>query len=213
MQTPNIQQGIFFKTGTATRLSGVLVKNKRTGTKDISNIYGTFSIRAEAGDTLLCSISNYRDENFVVTKPEAAVVYLQPVIQLNEVVVKENSLAADIKEVQKGYREKSVFYTGTPHYYYLVLKPMTFIYENFKSEVKDARRFNRYAKQELTSAKIAERFNDAFIKKTIALDNDELEVFKSAYTPTLAALNSMDDYELIIYTRKSFASFRKRNTK
>ena len=127
---------------------------------------------------------------------------MQPVIQLNEVVVKENSLAADIKEVQRGYREKSVFYTGTPHYYYLVLKPMTFIYENFKSEVIDARRFNRYAKRELTSAKIAERFNDTFIKRTIAIKDDELEAFKSAYTPTLAALNSMDDYELIICTRR-----------
>ena len=84
---------------------------------------------------------------------------------------------------------------------------MTFIYENFKREVKDARRFNRYAKRELTSARIAERFNDTFIKKTIAIKDGELEDFKSAYTPNLKQLNGMDDYELINYTSKSFIDF------
>ena len=42
-QTPGVQQGICFKNGTATRLSGVMVKNKRTNTK---NMYPTFTERS-----------------------------------------------------------------------------------------------------------------------------------------------------------------------
>ena len=121
-QTSGIQQGIFFKSGTTTRLSGVLVKNKQKGAKAMSNLVGIFSIAADIGDTLRCTGDDYVENSFVVSDLTARAVYLQPVVQLKEVVIKENSLAADIKEVQRGYREKSVFYTGTPHYYYLVLK-------------------------------------------------------------------------------------------
>jgi hypothetical protein len=139
------------------------------------------------------------------------IVYLAPVIQLNEVVVNESSLKSEIREVQRGYREKSVFYTGTPHYYYLVLKPMTFIYENFKSEVKEARRFNRYARNELAASQVAARFNDAAIKKVVPIKDAELEDFELAYCPTITQVNAWNDYELINYIKKSYLEFKNSN--
>ena len=202
------QHGLILKSGTSIRLANVWIINKHSMSKTRSNLVGVFSIQADKGDTLKFFNEKFQENNLVVSDLSDNVVYLSPVIQLSEVIIKENSLKTDIKETQQGYRRKSVYYTGTPHYYYLVLKPMTFIYENFKSEVKEARHFNRYAKAELNSISIAERFNDAFILKIIPLKNSELEDFKSAYTPSLQQLNSMNDYELIGYTRASYQTFK-----
>jgi hypothetical protein len=132
---------------------------------------------------------------------------------LAEVVVKEHSLQAGINEVMRGYREQGVFYNGPPHYYYLVLKPMTFIYENFKSEKIFARRFAKYARREVAACKVAERFNDSGIKAVIPIKNSEIEDFKSTYTPTIDQINKMSDYDLINYIKKSYDAFKRDKTK
>jgi hypothetical protein len=208
-QTVKVQQGLLLKRGTNIRLGSVQVLNRRSHVKARSNTVGVFNIPATTGDTLIFESDNFQSANFVVTDLADKIVYLQPVIQLNEVVIKEYSLKSDIKEVQRGYREKSVFYTGTPHYYYLVLKPMTFIYENFKSEVIDARRFNRFARRELALFKVSERFNDVAIKKVIPIKDSELEDFELAYFPTIVQINAWNDYELINYIKESYATFTK----
>ncbi|MDB5008079.1 MAG: hypothetical protein JWP45_2472 [Mucilaginibacter sp.] len=208
-QALKLQQGLLIKKGTAIRLGSVQAINKRSGIKTATNIYGVFSIPASAGDTLEFSDNNFQSNYFVVTDFTDKIMYLDPAIELNEVVIKENSMQADFKEVQRGYRSKSVFYTGTPHYYYLVLKPMTFIYENFKSEVKNARRFNRYASREMASIKVAERFNNNTIKAVVPIKDSELEDFKTAYEPTVAKINLMSDYDLANYIRKSYTQFKK----
>jgi hypothetical protein len=209
-QNTKLQQGLLYKIGTNIRLGSIQVLNKRSLAKARSSILGVFNILAIPGDTLRFSNDNFQSSNFVVTDFADQIIFLEPVIQLNEVVVKEHSLKNDIKEVQRGYREKSVFYTGTPHYYYLVLKPMTFIYENFKSEVIDARRFNRYAKRELAYYKVTERFNDAAIKKIVPIKDAELEDFELDYFPSLVQINSWNDYDLINYIKGSFLDFKKR---
>jgi hypothetical protein len=207
-QNAKSQQGLLYKTGTNIRLGSIQVLNKRSLAKERSSILGVFNILALPGDTLRFSSDNFQSSYFVVTDFVDQIIFLEPVIQLNEVVVKEHSLKNDIREVQRGYREKSVFYTGTPHYYYLVLKPMTFIYENFKSEVIDARRFNRYARRELAYYKVTERFNDAAIKKIVPINDAELEDFELDYFPSLVQINSWNDYDLINYIKSSFADFK-----
>jgi len=207
-QAVKVQQGLLLKYGTNIRLGSFQVLNKRSHFKARSNTVGVFSIPAATGDTLIFTSDNFQQKEFIVTDLADKIIYMQPVIQLDEVVVKEHSLKSDIQEVQNGYREKSVFYTGTPHYYYLFFKPMTFIYENFKSEVIDARRFNRYARKELASYKVSERFNDAAIKKVVPIKETELEDFELTYLPTLAQINSWNDYELINYIKDSYANFK-----
>lgn len=206
----NIQKGILFKNGTSLKIGSIIVLNKRTLTQARSNIYGVFSISASAGDTLQFKSDNYQTTEFTVQDFTDKVVFMTPIIQLDEVVIKENSLKSDIKEVQRGYREKSVFYTGTPHYYYFFLKPMTFIYENFKSEVIDARRFNRYARKELAASKVTARFNKESIKKVITISDDQLETFELEYMPSLKQIDAMNDYDLVIYIKSSFEDFKKK---
>lgn len=208
-QTSQIQKGILFKSGSSMRIGSVVILNKRTLTQARSDIYGTFSITSKSGDTLQFKSDNYQITEFAVKDFTDQVIFMAPVVQLSEVEIKETSLKSDIKEVQRGYREKSVFYTGTPHYYYFFLKPMTFIYENFKSEVKNARRFNRYARKELAQSKVSTRFNDESIKRVIPIPDNELESFALAYMPTLKQIEAMNDYDLVIYIQTSYENFKK----
>lgn len=208
-QILKVQQGLLIKSGSSIRLGSVQVINKQSKVRAKTNIYGAFDILALAGDTLEFLDNDFQTNYFVVTDFTDKIIYLDPVIELSEVVIKENSMNAEFNEVRRGYRSKSVFYTGTPHYYYLVLKPMTFIYENFKSEVINARRFNRYARSEMASIKVAERFNDNSIKAVVPIRDSELEDFKIDYEPTLAKLNVMSDYDLVNYIKKSYKEFKK----
>jgi hypothetical protein len=207
-QPVQLQQGLFYKSGTALRLGGVQVLNKQSAVMVRSNLYGAFAIPASKGDTLSISYAGYNSAEFIVDDLTDRVLFLKPAIALAGVVIKETSVKADLNEVKQGYRKKSVFYTGTPHYYYLFLKPMTFIYENFKSEVKNARRFNRYAKNELSYYEIAARFNDRTIKKTVPIGDEELEIFESGYWPSLEQVRKWNDYDLSEYIIISYRDFK-----
>lgn len=208
-QEIKVQQGLLLKRGTDIRLGSVKIINKRNMARTISNTAGVFNIEATTGDTLCFAADNFEKEDFIVTDFADKIIYMQPVLQLPEVIVKEYSLKSDIQEAMRGYREKSVFYNGNPHYYYLVLKPMTFIYENFKSEKIFARRFAKYARRELISYKVSERFNDSFIKAVVPIKDSELDNFKMFYSPTLDQLNKMNDYDLINFIRASYQDFEK----
>jgi hypothetical protein len=209
-QSPT-QQGLLLKSAGTVRLGNVEVLNKQSGIAVRSNTVGVFSIAATPGDTLQFVSPSYLSGELVVTDLSDKIVYLQPVIELAEVVIKENSLLKEIRETQQGYRKKSVFYTGTPHYYYLFLKPMTFIYENFKSEVKDARRFNRFARRELTANEINKRFNDTLIKQVIPIKANEIDDFRTDYNPTVQQLHSMNDYDLINYVKNSYDDYKRKS--
>ena len=208
-----MQQGLLLKSGGNIRLGSVQVINKRSRARTKSGYSGVFNIPAKAGDTLSFSGNNIQLKDVVVTDLADMIIYLEPAIQLNEVIVQETAFKSDIKEVMRGYREKSVFYNGTPHYYYLLLKPMTFIYENFKSEKIFARRFNKFANQELAAYEVAERFNDASIKQTIPIANSDLKDFKLNYTPSQKQLQLMSDYDLIHYIKNCYADFKRNRIK
>jgi hypothetical protein len=208
-QSVKMQQGILYKQGSGIRLGSVKVFNKQSSTIVKSNIYGVFNIKADVGDSLEITSVGFQTTNFIVTNFLIQVLYLVPIIELPEVVIKENSLITDLQEVKKGYRDKGVFYTGTPHYYYLFLKPMTFIYENFKSEVINARKFKKYAKREVDNYEVSTRFNDDVIKNHVPIKDQNLFSFKLKYWPSLKQVNTWSDYDLIRYIKTSYDDFIK----
>ena len=208
-QSTHVLQGMVFKAGTNLRLSGARLVDKKTSITTQSNLYGGFSISAGINDTLEITCDGFASTQFILTDLTDKMVYLDPVYSLPEVMIKENTVLADLNSVKRGYRKKSVFYTGTPHYYYLVLKPMTFIYENFKSEVIDARKFNKFARNEIAYYEVAARFTDDVIKRNILINENELEDFKTNYWPTARQLRSWNDYDLANYIIKSYQDFKK----
>lgn len=208
-QSAHVQQGVVFKTGTDLRLSGVQIVDKRTSATTQSNLHGEFSIEAFVNDTLQAGRDGYTMTQFIITDFTDKMVFLGPAYTLPEVRIRGNTLLADLNATKRGYRKKSVFYTGAPHYYYLMLKPMTFIYENFKSEVIEARKFNKVARNEIAYYQVAARFTDEMIKRNISINENELEDFEARYWPTAQQIRSWNDYDLANYVIKSYQNFKK----
>lgn len=204
-QTQKIYNGVVMQQGTKTRLDSVQIYNKLTRSKVMSNSWGTFSISVNQGDTLELSREDYESKVITVTDSLNNILLLKPLfIGLKEVIVYGSSVKNDLLETQRIFRGKGVFYTGRPHYYYLFLKPMTFVYENFKGEVIRARKFKKFAKSESDNYDISARFNEAIIKKNAPVKDDEMTNFKSKYRPTIEQVRTYSNYQMIDYIKRSY---------
>lgn len=207
-QAVNLQSGVLISKVENTRLSNIQISNKRSFAVVKSDLLGLYKILAEVGDTLEISDSLYETQKIVVSNFTFIKTTLRPWLLLNEVVIRANSFKADLNEVQGQFKSQGVFYTGTPHYYYLLLKPMTFIYENFKKEVKNARKFRKYAEHELAHNKITQRFNNLSIKAVVPISDQDLNSFKLQYMPSPEQISAWNDYDLNRYIIKSYAQFK-----
>lgn len=206
-QLKKITSGITCENGSNRRLANIKVVNKNTQGRVITNDIGEFKIAANAGDTLEFSNDLFETKDIVVDNSQAAIAFLNKIIALKEVVIKENSLRKDLAETQHVYRSKGVFYTGRPHYYYLFLKPMTFIYENFKSEVINARRFKRSAIRDIEGQEINMRFNEQIIQRNTPLDSAQAGYFVIRYWPSIQQVRSWSDYDMVQYIKRSYQDF------
>lgn len=175
--------GVVMQQGTKTRLDSVQIYNKLTRAKVLSNSWGAFSIGVKQGDTLELSRRDHELLDIAFTDSLSSILFLKPFMGLREVIVYGSSVKYDLSETQRIFRGKGVFYTGRPHYYYLFLKPMTFIYENFNGEVISARKFKKFSKKESDNYDISARFSDALIKNNVAIKDDEIIHFKAKYRP------------------------------
>ena len=208
-QSNSVYNGVIFEQGTRTRLDSVTITNRNLKASVLSDSWGVFSILAATGDTLDLLRKNYEIKTIIASDSMAKVVFLKPFMGLKEVIIVGNSVKRELLETQRIFKSKGVFYTGTPHYYYLFLKPMTFIYENFKSEVKSARKFRKFAKAELDYHDTSIRFSEAIIRKHTAIGDKDIADFKLKYWPEAEDIKSWSDYELISYIKKCYADFIK----
>ena len=203
-QTQKTYSGVILQQGTKIRLDSVLIYNKLTRSKVMSNSWGVFSIGVNNGDTLEFVKKDYELKEITFADSLSNILFLKPFMGLKEVVIYGNSVKNDLLETQRIFRSKGVFYTGRPHYYYLFLKPMTFVYENFKSEVISARKFKKFARSESDNYDISVRFNEAIIKNSVPVKDDEITNFKSKYRPTIEQVRTFSDYEMIDYIKRSY---------
>lgn len=210
-QSIHLQTGGLVEKATNRRLADIQILNKRTLGIVKSDALGLYKIMALDGDTLEISDSLYVTKKIVVSDFSFTKSSLEPWLVLREVIIRGYSLKANLNEVQRQFKSQGVFYTGRPHYYYLFLKPMTFIYENFKKEVKNARKFKKYAKRELDNNKITQRFNDLSIKALVNIKDSELYSFKVTYMLSLEQIGAWNDYDLNQYIIKSYNEFKEKH--
>lgn len=207
-QSTGVQQGCILEKDKNVRLSNILVSDKNNHHVAHSDIHGLFSIRAAVGDSIQFSGDGFATTNITVGDFTDAFVYLIPAVLLNEVTIKDHAEAQNLKETLAEYRALGVLYLRNPRYYYLVCKPMSFIYENFKTEMIQARRFKRYSARELNSFRVSERYNQMAIRSVIPTISDtDLPDFLVRYMPTITQVNSWNDYELIRYIQDSYSDY------
>lgn len=203
------QQGAVLKRGGGVRISGAVVQNKRSNFSVSTNQFGFFSILAAPGDTIEVLATGYTPQIIVVSDFKDALIYLIPITELSEVIVKGKSLENELKEVQDGYRSKGVYYNGKPPLLASVFHPLTAINELFGKNAKRARRFSEYAERELEYQEVSRRFNDLVIKNAVPITPEELPEFRAEYMPGLEQIRRWNDYDLVVYIKTSFQDFKK----
>lgn len=205
-------QGVIFRKGSSTRVSNTKVYNKSSGYTILTDKLGLFTIAASQSDTLLITHSGYLDQEIIVTDYRDLFVYLQPSTLLSEVTIRGETLEEGLKEVRNSYRSKGIYYKGKPPIWLLLPfggSPVTFFYELFSKDGKRARRFERFAGNELDYYAVAKRFNNTSIKSIVPIADTELEAFKSAYWPKTEQFYSWSEFDLLKYIKKSYEEFKK----
>jgi len=215
-QTLEQMEGVVYRKGSGQRLSSITIVNKTNGNRTVSNDIGTFKLAVIKGDTIEFKGDSFRSKDTAVSRGSTLIVYLDKLPEptaLAEVTINSTSLKQDILQTKRIYRSKGVFYIGKPHYYYLFLKPMTFIYENFKGEVIAARKFKKIAANDLDGQEIRLHFNRDMVKTAVLnIPDDQIDDFLVDYWPTIQQVHSWSNYEMIQYIKRSYSNYNSQNT-
>lgn len=202
-------QGLVMERSFSSKISGVLILNKRLGISTTSNELGLFRIESIPGDTLNLSKPGYSDLIVPIFELSDKVLILQAVIQLSEVKVEALSKKQELDEVRAQYRKKGSYYAGKPPFLSYFFMPLTALYELIGKTPGQARRFNAYYTRELQQSEIDRRFNTFAINKVTGLEGNDLHNFMELYRPEYQDFASWDEYALINYIKKSLDIFNK----
>ena len=201
--------GIVIKKGSTDRLAQVLITNRHTNMKMMSDELGWFKINVSVGDTLIFAAPDYTDVEQVVQSTRDMAVYMQPVIKLNQVTIQGKSEKQELNDVMQDYRKQGTFYNGKPPALSMLTSPLTGLYELFGKTPARARHFAQYSKDELEYSTVRKRFTKDLVKRITKIPDDELQNFMDNFTPGYDQLKDWNDYEMISYIRKSYTTFEK----
>jgi len=197
--------GVISKKQSTDRVAQVLIHNLNSGAVMMSDELGWFTVKAQAGDTLLFTKDEYTDQKIVILNGSDLPVYMQPVIHLNTVTVQGQSTKQELNEVMAGYKKDGVFNNGKslPALAFIT-SPLTGIYNLIGSDAKNARHFAAYSKEELEYAAINRRYNVAFIMRVTSASDTEAKKFMTYYMPTYEDIKAWNDYDLAREVRKQY---------
>lgn len=179
----------------------------------MSDELGGFSIKATLGDTLLITKDDYTSQKRFVINADDLAVYLQPVIQLNQVTIKDQTKKQELNEVMRQYRSQGTFYNGKPPALSFINSPLTGLYELFGKTPNNARRFAAFTKNELEYSEVRRRYTKELVKSVTKQSDDDAQKFMEIYTPSFEDLKEWNDYQLIMYIKKSFDYYQKNKDK
>jgi hypothetical protein len=202
-------KGTVYKKSSPDRVAQVIVKNLHTNTIMMSDDLGGFHIEGSTGDTVLFKKTDYAAQYMVIANANDVNIYLQPIIMLNQVTIKDQSKKEELNDVLKQYKTVGGYYTLSPSAWSMINSPLTGFYELFSPSVNRARKFTAYSKEELEHQQIAKRYNKGIITKVTGVTDDkELQGFMDAFSPAYEDVKLWSDYDLINYIKKSYAYYK-----
>jgi len=202
-------RGTVFKKNSPQRLGLVKVTNLRTGAVANNNDFGEFAIPVRTYDTLTFSKIDYAPQQYVVTSNFDINIYLQPVIMLQTVNIKEESKKAEIADAMKSYKNQGGYSTLNPSVLDVLGSPLSGISELFGKDARRARRFQKYTRDDEEMARVNSRFNADVVKKYTGMTDDkDVDLFVVNFKPLYADIQKWNDYDLIVYIKKSYAWFK-----
>ncbi|MBC7417084.1 MAG: hypothetical protein H7325_02900 [Pedobacter sp.] len=203
-----VVKGVVIEKGSNLRVALADITNLRTGLGVGSNDLGLFQLQVRLGDTLLVTKRDHQDARIVATSKADLVVYLlRSSMQLKDVNVFGDTKKQDLAEIKSEYKRKGSFYQGKPPFLSFLFSPLTAMYELFGKTPRNARRFGRYADNELKQSQIDRYFNQSIIKNNSSLRGDSLETYMLNCRPDYDAVVHWNSYDYIKYIKESTKKF------
>ncbi|WP_169316186.1 hypothetical protein [Mucilaginibacter paludis] len=203
-----VLKGVVLKSGSNQRISKVLVANLNNGAIVTTDDLGIFQIKCVKGDSLLFRQKDFADQKIGIITENTLMVYMQSVINLNQVDIKGVTKKQEMQEVMKQYNSQGIYNNGKATVGSVVSSPLNGLYDLLGGGPKHARRFQRYSSSELENAEVDKRFNKSIVGKITGLKDEELTKFVESYKPSYPDLKGWNDYDLINYIKKSFKDYQ-----
>lgn len=174
----------------------------------MSDDRGNFSIKAQKGDTLLFNKTGFTPQKQSVNGYDM-IAYLQPEIQLNQVVVRGQTKRQELNDIMASYRSQGTFYNGKPPVLSFLSSPVTGLYELFGKTPGRARRFAAFAKRENEETSIDTKYTKALVMRVTGAPDSTVAKFMEYYRPQYVDLHNWSDYDLINHIKKAYEGYQK----
>ena len=201
-------KGIIFKNGGTERIVGAEIKNQTKKTSAQSDEFGTFSIVASLNDSLVISKNDFQEVLKVVLKKQNMIIYLNPSLRLQEVVIQGKSVKQEQKEILQGYKSKGVYNNGKTPFLMYIFNPLTALQNLLGDDAKNARTFYKYISRENGESVVDKRFNITLIKNNINIKETDIAEFMYIYRPKYIDVQYWNDYDSINYIKKSYKKYK-----
>jgi len=201
-------KGVVCKKGNTERLAQAVITDLKTRVVMMSDELGGFNIKTAVGDTLLFSKIGFADQKQVVAGAEDIFIYMQPVIHLDQVNIKDKSTQQELNDVTNTYRSKGLYFDGKPSVWDVLNSPLTGLYEMFGKDAKNERHFIKFSKDEMEAAGVRKRYNAQLVKHVTALPDSDVVKFMQQYTPSPEDIKAWNDYELITHIKQYLEYFK-----
>jgi len=203
-----IVKGVVFEKGANIRVALAEITNLRTNLGVGSNDLGYFQLKAKVGDTLLITKRNLTDQRIIIKGTQDILIYLvRESTMLNEVTIVGNTKKQDLAEIKREFQNKGVYKGGKTPLLSVLSNPLNAIYNLFGKDPKNARRFGRYADNEIKQSQIDVYFNQSIIKNNTELRGDTLERYMLDCRPAFDKAQYWNSYDYIKYIKESSKNF------
>jgi len=196
-QVLNIK-GIVFNKNASERISQALITDLNSGVMMMSDELGGFNIKASIGDTLFITKFSFSSQKRIVINADDLPVYMQPVIELNGVTIKDQTKKQELNDVMKQYHSQGIFNDGKSlPLWEFINSPLTGFYNLFGKEPAEARRFAAFSKNELEATEVDRRYTKELVKSVTKLPDDEVIKFMKIFTPSFDDIKEWNEYQMI----------------
>lgn len=199
-----ILKGVVFERGSNIRVALAEITNQRTRIGVGSNDLGLFQIKATVGDTLLITKRYLTDQRIVLRGTQDVIIYLiRESTMLDEVTIIGNNKKQDLADIKRDFRDKGVYNGGKSSVLASIFSPLNALYNLVGKDPKNARRFGRYADNEIKQSEIDVYFNQSIIKNNTELRGDTLENYMLNCRPDYQKAQYWNNYDYIKYIKES----------
>jgi hypothetical protein len=158
--------------------------------------------------TLLITKTNLNDQRIEILGHQDILIYLiRGSTTLNEVTIIGNSKKQDLAEIKREFQNRGVYNGGKTSFLSAIFQPLNALYNLIGKDPKNARRFGRYADNEIKQSQIDVYFNPSIIKNNTELRGDTLEKYMLDYRPEFQKAQFWNSYEYIKYIKESSKKF------